>query len=47
MDRLTPEQGVEIVEVFNQNKGSVRQNCRAVRPFHGVHSCPSEHIYCY
>ncbi|CAH2087396.1 unnamed protein product [Euphydryas editha] len=38
MDKLTPEQCLQIVENFYQNNGSVRQIYRAFRPFYGVHN---------
>ena len=40
MDILTLEQRLQIVEIFYQNNGSVRQTCRALRPFYGVHNRP-------
>ena len=44
MDRLTPKQRLQIVEIFYQNNGSVRQTYRALRPFYGVHNRPSERL---
>ena len=36
MNRLTPEQRVQIAEIVNQNNCSVRQTHRALLPFYGV-----------
>ncbi|XP_023173537.2 uncharacterized protein LOC111601262 [Drosophila hydei] len=44
MDRLTPEQRLQIVEIFYQNNGSIRQTFRALRPIYGVHNRPSERL---
>lgn len=44
MNRLTPEQRVQIVEIFNQNNCSIRQTHRALLPFYGVHNRPSERL---
>lgn len=42
MERLTPEQRVQIVELFYKNQCSVRNVFRALRPFYGRHNRPSE-----
>lgn len=42
MNRLTPEQRFQIVQIYFENHGSVRETYRALRPFYGRHNRPSE-----
>ena len=42
MNRLTPEQHLQIVEIYFQNQCSVKNVFRALRPFYGLHICPTE-----
>lgn len=42
MNRLTPEQRYQIVEIYFQNNSSVRNVYRALRPFYGIHNRPTE-----
>lgn len=44
MQRLTPEQRLQIVEIYFQNSRSVRQTYRALRPHYGAHNRPSEQL---
>jgi len=44
MKHLTPEQRLQIVEIYFQNHGSVRETHRALRPFYGRHNRPSEQL---
>ena len=40
--RLTPEQRLQIVQLYYENHGSVRAIYRALRQFYGAHNRPSE-----
>ena len=42
--RLTPEQRLQIVELYYENHGSVRATYRALRQFYGAHNLPSERL---
>ncbi|XP_054745598.1 uncharacterized protein LOC129249937 [Anastrepha obliqua] len=44
MNRLTPEQRLQIVQIYYENKGSVRATHRALRPIFGRHNRPSESL---
>lgn len=44
MNRLTPEQRFQIVQIYFENRGSVRSTYRALRPFYGPHNRPSEQL---
>lgn len=44
MNRLTPEQRFQIVQIYFENHGSVRSTYRALRPFYGQHNRPSEQL---
>ena len=44
MNRLAPEQRFQIVQIYFENNGSVRNTFRSVRPFYGQHNCPSEQL---
>ncbi|KAK9874203.1 hypothetical protein WA026_002560 [Henosepilachna vigintioctopunctata] len=43
MNRLTPEQRLQIVQVHFENNGSVRNTYRALRPFYRIQ--PEAHIW--
>lgn len=42
MNRLTPEQRFQIVEIYFQNQCSIKNVYRALREFYGAHNRPSE-----
>lgn len=42
MNRLTPQQRLQIVELYFQNQCSVKNVFRALRPFYGIHNRPTE-----
>lgn len=42
MNRLTPEQRAQIVEIYFQNNSSPRNVFRLLRPFYGRHNRPTE-----
>ena len=42
--RLTPEQRLQIVQLYYENHGSVRAKYRALRQFYGAHNRPSERL---
>lgn len=42
MERITPEQRLQIVQIYYQNQCSVRQTYRALREFYGAHNRPTE-----
>ena len=42
MNFLTLEQRFQIVEIYSQNRSSVRETYRPLRPFYGRHNRPSE-----
>ena len=42
MNRLTPEECLKIVEIYFKNQCSVKNVFHALRPFYGVHNCPTE-----
>lgn len=42
MNRLTPEQRLQIIEFYYQNSSSVKNVFRALRPFYGRHNRPTE-----
>ena len=42
MNRLMPEQRLQIVEIYFQNQCSVKNVFRAFRPYFGVHNHPTE-----
>jgi hypothetical protein len=44
MNRLTSEERLQIVQIYFENHGSVRQTHRALRPFYGRHNRPSEQV---
>jgi len=44
MKHLSPEQRLQIVEIYFENYGSVRETHRALRPFYGRHNRPSEQL---
>lgn len=44
MNRLTPEQRLQIVQIYFENHGSVRETYRALRPIYGRHNRPSEQL---
>jgi len=44
MKHLTPEQRLQIVEIYFENHGSVRETHRTLRPFYGRHNRPSEQL---
>ncbi|KAK4873914.1 hypothetical protein RN001_013274 [Aquatica leii] len=44
MNRLTPEQRFQIVQIYFENHGSVRNTYRPIRPFYGQHNRPSEQL---
>ena len=44
MNRLTPEQRLQIVQIYYENNGSVRATHRALRPIFGRHNRPSESL---
>ena len=39
---MTPEQRLQIVQIYYQNQCSVRQTYRALREFYGAHNRPTE-----
>lgn len=44
MNRLTPEQRLQIVQFYFENNGSVRKTYRAIRPFYRRQNRPSEQL---
>jgi hypothetical protein len=44
MNRPTSEQRLQIVQIYFENPGSVRQTHRALRPFYGRHNRTSEQV---
>jgi len=44
MSRLTPEQRLQIVQIYFQNSASVRNTFRALRPFYRRQDRPSEQL---
>lgn len=44
MNRLTPEQRLQIVQFYFENNGSVRKTYRALRPFYRRQNRPSEQL---
>ena len=42
MSRRTPEERLQIVQLYYANNNSVRATFRALRPFYGVHNRPTE-----
>ncbi|KAL4701969.1 hypothetical protein ACJJTC_017318 [Scirpophaga incertulas] len=44
MNRLTPEQRLQIVQFYFENNGSVRNTYRALRPFYPRQIRPSEQL---
>ena len=44
MERLTPQQGLQIVQLYYENGRSVKSVYRALRPIYGVHNRPTERI---
>ena len=42
MERLTPQQRLQIVQLYFENGRSVKSVSRALRPIYGVHNCPTE-----
>lgn len=44
MNRLTPEQRLQIVQIYYKNNGSVRATHRALRPIFGRHNRPAESV---
>lgn len=44
MNRLTKEQRLQIVQIYFENNGSVREVYRKLRPFYGRHNRPSEQL---
>lgn len=44
MVRLTPEQRLQIVQIYFENHSSVRATYRALRRFYGAHDRPSEQL---
>ena len=41
-DRLTPQQRLQIVQLYYENQRSVKNVFRALRPFYGRHNRPTE-----
>lgn len=44
MNRLTPEQRLQIVQIYFERHGSIRETHRALREFYGAHNRPSERL---
>ena len=44
MNRLTPEQRFQIVLIYFENHGSVRNTYHALLPFYDQHNRPSEEL---
>ena len=44
MNRLTKEQRLQIVQIYFESNGSVREVHRKLRPFYGRHNRPSEQL---
>ena len=44
MNRLTPEQRLQIVQFYFENNGSVRKTYCALRPFYRRQNRPSEQL---
>ena len=42
MERLTPQQRLQIVQLYYENGRSVKSVYRALRPIYGVHNRPTE-----
>ena len=42
MERLTPQQRLQIVQLYYKNVSSVKSVYRALRPIYGVHNRPTE-----
>ena len=42
MERLTPQQRLQIVQLYYENQRSVKNVFRALRPFYGRHNRPTE-----
>ena len=42
MERLTPQQSFQIVQLYHENGRSVKSVYRALRPIYGVHNRPTE-----
>ena len=42
MERLTPQQRLQIVQLYYENGPSVKSVYRAIRPIYGVHNRPTE-----
>ena len=42
MERFTPQQRLQIVQLYYENGRSVKSVCRAFRPIYGVRSRPTE-----
>ena len=42
MERLTPQQRLQIVQLYYENGRSVKSVYRALRPIYGVHTRPTE-----
>ena len=42
MERLTPQQRLQIVQLYCENGRSVKSVYRAIRPIYGVHNRPTE-----
>ena len=43
MERRTPQQRLQIVQLYYENGRSVKSVYRALRPIYGVHNRPTEH----
>jgi len=41
---LTPEQRLQIIRIYFENHGSIRNTFRALRPFYGQHNRPTEQL---
>ena len=42
MERLTPQQRLQFVQLYYENGRSVKSGYRALRPIYGVHNRPTE-----
>ena len=42
MERLTPQQRLQIVQLYYENRRSVKSVYRALRPIYGVHNRPTK-----
>ena len=43
-NRLTPKQRFQIVDIYFQNRSSLRETYRTLRSFYGRHNRPSEQV---